>query len=90
MVMPVLASRASTRPASFTRISRRARLRMTVVTVCEPALPPVPMRSGMKKEIRAHEYYEKPCEARRRAELRKQSAIRKAKSGITRPPRTKP
>ena len=35
-------------------------------------------RSGMKAELRAHEYYEKPCEARRRAALRKQRAIRKA------------
>jgi hypothetical protein len=27
-----------------------ARARITVVTVCEPALPPVPMSKGMKKE----------------------------------------
>ena len=27
-------------------------------------------RSGMKTELRAHEYYEKPCEARRRKEAR--------------------
>jgi small subunit ribosomal protein S21 len=37
-------------------------------------------RSGMKGELRAHEYYEKPCEARRRQELRRQKAIRKAAS----------
>ena len=37
-------------------------------------------RSGLKKELRKRKYYEKPCEARRRAELRKQSAIRKAKN----------
>jgi small subunit ribosomal protein S21 len=37
-------------------------------------------RSGIQKELRKRKYYEKPCEARRRAELRKQSAIRKAKS----------
>ena len=42
-------------------------------------------RSGMKKELRKRKYYEKPCEARRRAELRKQSAIRKAKMMTTRP-----
>jgi small subunit ribosomal protein S21 len=35
-------------------------------------------RSGLKKELRAHEFYEKPCEARRRAVLNKQRAIRKA------------
>jgi small subunit ribosomal protein S21 len=35
-------------------------------------------RSGLKKALRAHEYYEKPCEARRRQEGRRQSAIRKA------------
>jgi small subunit ribosomal protein S21 len=35
-------------------------------------------RSGIQKELRKRKYYEKPCEARRRAELRKQSAIRKA------------
>ena len=35
-------------------------------------------RSGMKGELRAHEYYEKPCEARRRQELRRLKAIHKA------------
>ena len=35
-------------------------------------------RSGLKKELRKHEYYEKPCELRRRAKLRKLSAIRKS------------
>ena len=44
------ASRASTRHASRSPISPRAMLRITVVTVWDPALPPVPMRSGMKKE----------------------------------------
>ena len=34
-------------------------------------------RSGFTKELRARKYYEKPCEARRRAKLRKLSAIRK-------------
>ena len=34
-------------------------------------------RSGLKKEMRKRKYYEKPCEIRRRAKLRKQSAIRK-------------
>jgi small subunit ribosomal protein S21 len=42
-------------------------------------------RSGIQKELRKRKYYEKPCEARRRAELRKQSAIRKAKNQGTRP-----
>ena len=37
-------------------------------------------RSGIQKELRKRKYYEKPCEARRRAELRKQSAIRKART----------
>jgi small subunit ribosomal protein S21 len=37
-------------------------------------------RSGMQKELRKRKYYEKPCEARRRAELRKQSNMRKAQS----------
>jgi len=36
-------------------------------------------RSGVLKEQRKRKYYEKPCEARRRAQLRKQSAIRKGK-----------
>jgi small subunit ribosomal protein S21 len=44
-------------------------------------------RSGIQKELRKRKYYEKPCEARRRSELRKISAIRKAKAG---PVRTKP
>jgi small subunit ribosomal protein S21 len=34
-------------------------------------------RSGVTKELRRRKYYEKPCEARRRAHLRKQNAIRK-------------
>lgn len=37
-------------------------------------------RSGLTKELRKRKYYEKPCEVRRRALLRKQSAIRKAKA----------
>ena len=35
-------------------------------------------RSGMQKELRAHEYYEKPCEQRRRAMMRKIKSVRKA------------
>jgi small subunit ribosomal protein S21 len=31
--------------------------------------------------MRAHEYYEKPCDARRRKEARRKNAIRKAKLG---------
>jgi small subunit ribosomal protein S21 len=38
-------------------------------------------RSGLKREIRAHEYYEKPCEARRRKEAQRVRAIRKAALG---------
>jgi small subunit ribosomal protein S21 len=34
-------------------------------------------RSGVTRELRSRKYYEKPCEARRRAKLRKLSAIRK-------------
>jgi small subunit ribosomal protein S21 len=37
-------------------------------------------RSGLTKELRKRRHYEKPCEVRRRAVLRKQSAIRKARS----------
>ena len=35
-------------------------------------------RSGMQKELRAHQHYEKPSEVRRRARLRKEKAARKA------------
>jgi len=35
-------------------------------------------RSGMKRALRAHEYYEKPCEARRRKEAQRIRAIIKA------------
>jgi small subunit ribosomal protein S21 len=38
-------------------------------------------RSGIQKELRKRKYYEKPCEARRRAELRRLSSIRKARQG---------
>jgi small subunit ribosomal protein S21 len=34
-------------------------------------------RSGLIKELRKRRHYEKPCEVRRRAKLRKQMAIRK-------------
>ena len=34
-------------------------------------------RSGVQKELRKRKHYEKPCEARRRAKLRKHSTIRK-------------
>ncbi len=43
-------------------------------------------RSGIQKELRTRKYYEKPCEGRRRAELRKLSSIRKAKVGPVRKP----
>jgi small subunit ribosomal protein S21 len=36
-------------------------------------------RSGQTKELRKRQHYEKPCDIRRRAEQRKQNAIRKAK-----------
>ena len=36
-------------------------------------------RSGLIKELRSRRHYEKPCEVRRRAMLRKRSAIRKGK-----------
>jgi small subunit ribosomal protein S21 len=35
-------------------------------------------RSGMQKELRARQHYEKPCEQRRRAHLRKQKSARRA------------
>jgi small subunit ribosomal protein S21 len=38
-------------------------------------------RSGMKRELRAHETYEKPCDARRRKEANRLRAIQKAKAG---------
>ena len=36
-------------------------------------------RSGLIKELRKRRHFEKPCEARRRAKLRKQIAILKGK-----------
>lgn len=38
-------------------------------------------RSGLKREVRAHEYYEKPCEARNRKEANRLRAIKKAALG---------
>lgn len=35
-------------------------------------------RSGMKRELRAHEHYEKPCEHRRRKLASRRKAIAKA------------
>src|SRR5436853_7874531 len=43
-------------------------------------------RSGVTKELRKRKYYEKPCEVRRRAELRKKSNIRKNKIKAVTPP----
>jgi small subunit ribosomal protein S21 len=37
-------------------------------------------RSGFQKELRKRRHYEKPCEARRRAKLRKQAAAQKAQA----------
>ena len=42
-------------------------------------------RSGLKREIRAHEYYEKPCEARTRKEASRLRAIKKA--ALPKPPK---
>jgi small subunit ribosomal protein S21 len=42
-------------------------------------------RSGVQKELRKRRHYEKPCEVRRRAKLRKQRAVRKG--GLARPER---
>jgi small subunit ribosomal protein S21 len=39
-------------------------------------------RSGLKRELRAHEYYEKPCEARSRKAAKRKSTIRKAALGL--------
>ena len=36
-------------------------------------------RSGLTKELRKRKHYEKPCEVRRRAEIRKKNNIRKGK-----------
>jgi small subunit ribosomal protein S21 len=36
-------------------------------------------RSGLKTELRKRNHYEKPCEVRRRAKLRKLSNIRRGK-----------
>jgi len=44
-------------------------------------------RSGLKGELRKRKYYEKPCELRRRAKLRKLSNIRKGKVEAKKTPR---
>ena len=38
-------------------------------------------RSGIQKELRSHEHYEKPCEVRRRAQLRKERVARQGGTG---------
>lgn len=43
-------------------------------------------RSGIKRELRAHEHYEKPCDARRRKASNRKRAIAKA---LTKP-KTRP
>ena len=37
-------------------------------------------RSGLIKELRKRKHFEKPCEVRRRAEMRKKNNIRKNKA----------
>jgi small subunit ribosomal protein S21 len=44
-------------------------------------------RSGLKRELRAHEYYEKPCEARNRKEAKRRNAIKRAAMGKTAAPK---
>ena len=44
-------------------------------------------RSGLKREIRAHEYYEKPCEERSRKAAKRKSTIRKAAAGTLKKPK---
>lgn len=39
-------------------------------------------RSGLKRELRAHEYYEKPCEGRSRKAAARLRTIRKAALGL--------
>ena len=46
----MVASFRHTRPTSRLLISPTERARITVITVCDPALPPVPISMGMKKE----------------------------------------
>ncbi len=47
-------------------------------------------RSGIQKELRKRKFYMKPCEERRRAELRMQSAIRKGKAPTKNGSRARP
>jgi small subunit ribosomal protein S21 len=42
-------------------------------------------RSGLKRELRKREYYEKPCEQRNQKEAKRIRAIKKAALGL--PPR---
>ena len=37
-------------------------------------------RTGLQKELRKRKYYEKPCEVRRRAKMRKLNSIRKGRN----------
>ena len=37
-------------------------------------------RTGLKKELLRRKYYEKPCEGRRRAKMRKLNTIRKGRN----------
>ena len=39
-------------------------------------------RSGMKRELRAHEHYVKPCELRNMKEAKRRRAIKKAAQGL--------
>lgn len=39
-------------------------------------------RSGLKRELRKHEYYEKPCEQRNQKEAKRIRAIKKAALGL--------
>ncbi|PYK07901.1 MAG: 30S ribosomal protein S21, partial [Verrucomicrobia bacterium] len=40
-------------------------------------------RTGLQKELRRRKYYEKPCEGRRRAKMRKLNSIRKGRQPPT-------
>jgi small subunit ribosomal protein S21 len=78
-------------PTSEGRVGKRMPLRMRVhdrepIGLALRRFKKLLERSGIQKELRKRKYYEKPCEARRRAELRKQSAIRKARLGPVKKP----
>lgn len=82
MVLPGLAGKDCFTTATQKRGNMVLRMRVhdrEPIAIALRRLKKLLERSGQLKELRSRQHYEKPCEVRRRAKLRKLAAIRKSR-----------